>query len=509
MTAPAIVFRVDASATIGSGHLRRCLTLADALRDRGAQCIFICRAHRDNLNADVVAAGHTLIELPEPAGPIDPAPAHAAWLGVPQLQDAAETCAALASTTPVTALVIDHYGLDATWERAVARLGGTRIALDDLADRPHDVELLIDVTPGDAARYADLLPAAAARLLGPAYALLQPEYRKLRRRTDDRDGPVSTVLVSFGAVDTDDRCTSAIAAIRTILGTAVAIDIVVGRFAPHLDGLRAAALDDPELRIHVDTAEMAMLMARADLAIGAGGTTSWERACLGVPSIVCAVAANQHHNINALARSGAAIRIDGGTRFQPELRAALHLAAVNPGLLSLGARRARQLVDGRGTERVAAAILPAAVTLRVASSTDSADIWSWRNADAVRQSSKSNALIAWDDHARWFAAIAVSATTDLLIGDVRGEAVGVIRFDCAGSTATVSIYLTPGGRGRGNGVALLRAGEAWLARQRPGIAELSAEILPDNPASIAAFEEAGYVPALLQYGRGVSRAVDR
>lgn len=475
-----IVFRVDASAAIGLGHLRRCLTLAELFRERGHEVLFVCRALADNLNDDVRSAGFALAEL----GSDD---------------DAAETLAVLGHA-PVAAIVVDHYGLDAEWERAMRPLGARMIAIDDLADRPHDIDVLIDVTPGEdhARAYDGLLPEGCLRLTGPGFAMLRPEFRAAPPL---RDGTIGRVLVSFGAVDAEDRCGAAYEAVRAALGADVEIDVVLSRIAPHREALEQRAAADAGLKVHVDTPAMAELMRAADVAIGAGGTTSWERARLGLPTLVAAIAANQRESVAALEALGCAIRIDAGAQFAGEIGQALGFLRDRPAIVRLIGEAAARLVDGRGAERVAQAIAPSTPKLRRAEAGDARDLWEWRNAEPVRLASKNKDPIPWEAHEAWFAERLGDPKSAMLIGEERGRPVGVIRFEIDGASAEVSVYLAPGRSGRGHGPALLRAGEDWLRRERPEVERIVAEILPGNRASVAAFEGADYEPRMLKYER--------
>jgi len=490
-----IAFRTDAAQAIGAGHLRRCLTLAEALRADGHDVLFVCRAFEKSLNADVAAAGFPLIELPPAAGSTN-------------TEDARETCAALVGHGPIDVMVVDHYGLGATWETEVRRVASRVAVIDDLADRAHACDVLIDVTPAQdaAVRYAGLVSDGAVKLLGPRYALLRPEFRALRGKTGARSGEIARVFVSFGGSDEQDRCGTAVGAIRAALGPNTAIDVVLGRLAPHAGRLQGLAETDPQLSVHIDTPHVARLMAVADLAIGAAGTMSWERACLGLPALVAQIAENQSGPIQALVQAGCAIAVPGSAEMWSALESRLSFVSENPGLLRLMGDAATSLVDGLGARRVARIIAPLALSLRPATSKDSEDIWQWRNDPTVRAASKEPAVISRDAHDTWFARVLADADRHLLIAEDADGAVGVLRFDIQDDAALVSIYLTPAGRGRGLAEAILKAGEGWLRSNRPELGRIEAEILPGNAASVAAFEAADYGRRLLRYERDLSDA---
>lgn len=475
------LFRADSSLEIGSGHIRRCLALAGNLASKGLSCTFVVRDLPGNANALVTAAGHQLIALPAGAFSIE--------------SDAEATAQALGAT-PIELLVVDHYGLDWQWERALRPKAKRCAVIDDLADRPHDCDTLIDVTPGAdrASRYDALVPPNALTLFGPRYAMLRPEFLSLRASLRPRDGGIQRILISFGAVDAGNMSVAALHAIRRVCGPAINVDVVLGLDAPHLSVLRQAIHSDPCARLHVDTSDMAALMAAADLAIGAGGTTSWERACLGLPTLVTSVADNQHDNVRALVRAGAALLVPGGERYEARLCKALGELAAAPERLGAMSAAAAHMVDGRGAERVATILLRPAVTVRTAIAADCRDIWHWRNQPDIRSASSDTGPIPWEEHVTWFEAALSNPARRLLIGEAGGEAVGVLRFDVAAGTATVSAYLTPAGRGRGIGPQLLMQGEARLKSDHPEVARIEAMIRPGNEPSIAAFTAARYRP---------------
>lgn len=480
--APKVAIRVDASAAIGGGHLGRCLTLAAQLRAWGREVLFVCRAHPQSLNADVEAAGFTLLELPEGGG---------------------GDAAALAPHAPFEAVVVDHYELGAAWEATLRPMTARIVAIDDLADRAHDCDVLVDVSPPGPGRYAGLVPDHCVRLLGPAFAMLRPAFAALRGASAPREGGIGRILIAFGATDPDNRCAAAADAARAALGGEVHLDIVIGRHAPHRDALAARA--DSRLTIHVDSDRVAELMAAADLAIGAGGTMSWERCCLGLPALVTEIAANQRDTIAALAAAGCAIPVPAGPEFGSTVEAALQTLAGDPALLRQMGEAARGLTDGRGASRVARAIISPEIRLREARPDDCRDLWRWRNDPVVRAASLDGALIAWEGHRAWFAARLADPACALLVAEEAGLPVGVLRFDAgAADAAAISVYLTPGNQGRGLGTPLLRAGEAWLRAHRPAVRRIVAEILPENSASLAAFEGAGYVARQSHYERELS-----
>ena len=354
-----VVIRTDASTRIGLGHLVRCRTLAAALRDQGATVRFICRAHPGHQIAALRPDGFDVTALPAPPDQEAADGDYAAWLGVPQDQDAAETVGTLSAPRPDW-LIVDHYGLDATWELALRPHVDRILVIDDLANRRHDGDLLLDqnYAPAGANRYQDLLPAGTRTLLGPAYALLRPEYALHRQTLRPRDGQVRRVLVFFGGTDSHNLSGRALSALSEPALAHLEVDLVIGANHPQREQLTVQAAARPGTRVHGPRPHLADLMAAADLAIGAGGATTWERCCLGLPSLVVSLADNQRPACAALAADGLIRYLGHADQVSAAtLRAALVQALRDPAGLRAQASAASATVDGQGTQRVIDALL--------------------------------------------------------------------------------------------------------------------------------------------------------
>lgn len=503
-----IAFRVDASERIGSGHLVRCATLAGALRQQGAQVLFLCRGLPPAWGEWMARQGWPWVDL-GPASATYRAspgePAHADWLGTDWQADAADAVHALGEEN-WDALVVDHYALDARWERQMRAKAARILAIDDLADRPHEADLLLDPNLHDdmARRYAGRVPAATRQLLGPRFALLRPEFAAAREALLPRGEQVKRVLVFFGGFDARNatgRVLEALDELRLAGVEPFAVDAVIGALHPAREALQAFCAGREAWTCHVQTERMAELMAQADLAIGAGGGATWERCALGLPTLAVAQADNQVEQVATAARAGVlcAPRLrDWRTPiealwFDPVRRAQLGAAAF-------------ALVDGHGAQRVAQQLCRRPLTVRAATAADSAFVHEGRNADSVRRVSRSSAPIAWADHQRWFEAVLADPSRRLLIGCLDAEPVGVLRYDLApdGRRAEVSLYLAPGREGQGLGAELLAASEAWLRREHPGVCTLVAEVLAGNRSSLQLFEQSGYAASSHHFEKGLT-----
>jgi UDP-2,4-diacetamido-2,4,6-trideoxy-beta-L-altropyranose hydrolase len=307
-----IAFRTDASLQIGTGHVIRCLTLADALRESGAQSTFICRPHAGHLLDLIQQRGHSAIALPPADDAFTPPayPSHAKWLGTNWASDAEQTKQALGDQV-VDWLVVDHYALDRRWQKALRSHTRRIMAIDDLADRPHDCDLLLDQNLGRQAKdYCGLLNHDTHTLIGPAYALLRPEFAKWREYSLQRrvNPQLKNLLITMGGVDQANVTGSVLEALTSCeLPADLRIIVVMGPSAPWQAQVQAqAAAMTGSTHVLVGVNNMAQLMAESDLCIGAAGSSALERCALGLPTIVLILAANQYNSAMALQASGVA-----------------------------------------------------------------------------------------------------------------------------------------------------------------------------------------------------------
>lgn len=493
-----VAFRVDGSKEIGTGHIVRCLTLADQLSREGHACQFVLRAHRGAPASLIEGRGYPCALLPEPDGLGCDELAHSHWLGTSQARDAKETREALDG--PVDWLVVDHYALDHRWHSGLRTTTGHILVVDDIADRVHDCDLLLDQNLQDGRdRYAGLIPAGCQSLLGPRYALLRPCFAELRAKASAirREG---AVLVYFGGVDAHGATLTALDAVaKAELGNR-RIDVVAGDLNPHRPAIIEWCQRRDRAFFHGSGTDMAALMAEASLAIGAAGATTWERCCFGLPTILVTIAENQRAGAAALARTGGAIWVgDQADVSAATLAAVLRTLVAAPHLAEVVADRAARLVDGDGARRVTRAMLGDAIDLRPATTDDCDQIWEWRNDSRTRRHSHDPSEVTLESHRKWFAATLSNPDRILLIGECDGEPVGVLRYDRTGGTARISVYLVPGREGRGEGTRLIRSGSRWLAGYWPTLKAIDGEIRETNRASAGAFVAAGFFRYLSHY----------
>lgn len=351
-----VVFRVDASIQIGTGHVMRCLTLADELAEQGAQCEFVCREHPGNLIDHIQSKGYKVHSL-SVGETADTDLTHSKWLGATQAQDA-EACAPILSKLQPDWLVIDHYAIDIRWETALMPYYRKLMVIDDLADRKHASNVLLDQTYGrDACDYSELVPNNCSVLCGANYALLRPEFAELRAYSLQRrlQPELKRLLITMGGVDRENVTNRVLHCLRASpLPPDCEIIVVVGASSPNLADIQNESKTMPwRTRVEAGVNNMAELMAESDLAIGAAGATSWERCCLGLPTIMIVLAENQRKIAQELFTAGAAIELDIEKQ---EGCVELITKALQTNLLSETSQFAFKITNGLGCRRVTAVL---------------------------------------------------------------------------------------------------------------------------------------------------------
>ena len=289
-----VAIRVDSSEQIGSGHLMRCLTLAERLWKDGAEVHFISRDLIGSLHRMVTEHGFSLHLLPRHEAQAN-LTGYAAWLTVPQVVDAKETGEILLRMQPVNRLVVDSYALDIVWEQRMRLLVQEIFVIDDLANRQHDCDILLDQNfyREMQHRYDGLVPPKCKLLLGPSHALLREEFYAARAHLRKRDGRLRRILVFYGGSDATCETEKAIHALLQLHLLSVDVDVVVGGSNRRREYIEELCAQHDPLHYHIQVPNMAELMVNADLCLGAGGTTTWERCFLSLPAIATAVAENQ------------------------------------------------------------------------------------------------------------------------------------------------------------------------------------------------------------------------
>jgi len=497
-----VAVRVDASSQIGTGHAMRCLALAYELRHKGARVLFVCREHPGNICETIAAQGFEIVRLgfdqdsdnnddkPGRGGGINQL-AYAKWLGADQSVDLQQTINGLQKDAPWDLLIVDHYAIDHRWETSMRQVAGQIMAMDDIADRVHDCDVLLDQNyfEDPVSRYINLVPGACRLLLSPRFALLRPEFSQARRFAQCRGKGVNRVLVYFGGNDPDNITGKTLSAFCSQELEKIYVEAVVGTLNPNTTLLQKISKRRSRTRFHIQPSYFAELMLRADLAVGGGGTTSWERLCLNLPSIVITLADNQEPLTASLHKQGL-VNWVGRSRSitKEELKIAIHETISH--YEHVMPFSGRGLVDGMGVLRVAETIMPSKnseLCLRQAVISDMEIYYDWANDPETRQQSFQQKPITWPEHAEWFAGKLLCPDVIMMVMETpRGLPVGQVRFDIQNNVATINYSLDSLYRGRGWGKTLVFSGLQWFAARFSNI-RIKAMVKEENVPSCKIF----------------------
>jgi UDP-2,4-diacetamido-2,4,6-trideoxy-beta-L-altropyranose hydrolase len=496
-----LIIRADASTRVGTGHVMRCLSLAQGWQRTGGEVQFVCAEITPSLEARLNSEGFTVLRLSATPGSLEDAKqtlqiCMKLETGNLKLEtQQSETQLSGFSHQP-SWVVCDGYQFDAAYQRAIKDAGLRLLLFDDYGHATHYyADLVLNQNLSARAEwYADRAPYTRL-LLGTKYVLFRQQFLAYRDWQREIPAVARKVLVTLGGADPDNVTGKVIEALRSL---DVEAKIVIGGSNPHLAELRSqvpvltppffpVSGFSPQISLVVDTPEMPSLMAWADVAIAAGGTTSWELAFMGLPNLVLVLAENQRGVAAALAQAGVA-------RQTAPNRLADDLSALLPDVTGRRqmSERARQLVDGDGANRVVSCLRAAGLRLRRAAAEDCELIWKWANDSEARAVSLSSDPIPWETHQKWFAAHSTAPSCLFYVAtNGNDNLVGQIRYDLSEDEAIVSVSLAKESRGRGYGASLIvRGSEQCFAESK--VNRIRAYIKPTNTASVRAFDRAGY-----------------
>ncbi len=479
----------------------RCVTLAEALRLRGVRIVFICREHEGHLCEFIEQRGFEVNRLPQAArgGSVQDGRIYAEWLGATWEEDLTGTRTAINQlAVQPDWLIVDHYAIDNRWERGVRSMVRHLMVIDDLADRAHDCDVLLDqnLVEHMETRYMGNVPAHACTLLGTNYSLLQPVYAEWHARAKVRCGPIRRLFVYFGGADNDNLTGRSLEAFIRLNRPDIEADVVLAAGALHDDAIRTQVSGYRNIHLHQQLPTLAQLMSNADLAIGAGGTTSWERLCLGLPAIVITLAANQRPVADCLSRRNL-IRWLGD---KDEADAASIFRALSEvtgrDLDGQWSKACLESVDGRGVSRVCEALLVGGEGIfraRRVTQGDEALLLRWANDPVTRKNGFCQDLIAPLTHREWLKKkIADQEQCRLYIVEAeQGAPVGQVRFEYQNGMWEVHYAVAPLFRGRGIGRRLLGEGLRVLQVEM-GRVSVFGKVKRDNRASQSIFKSLAF-----------------
>ena len=474
-----ILIRADASSTIGTGHVMRCLALAQAWLENGRQASFLMVTQMSALEPRLLAEGITIDYIASVPG---------------SQEDAAQTIAK-AKALGASWVVVDGYHFDANYQRAIRMAGLKQLFLDDYGHASHHwANLVLNQNIYAQQQLYVNREANTQLLLGTAYVLLRKEFWRWRHWHRDIPTIARKVLVTLGGADPDNVTLKVIQALQIVNVDALEVVAIVGGNNPHYDQLQMAVQNlEVDISLQHNVTNMPELMAWADVAITAGGSTCWELCFMGLPSLMIILAKNQCAIAKTLNSLGVTISLGWHNSLslhtlQQELSKLIYATDLRREI----AAHARKLVDGEGSDRILMYLEERELRLRKVRKDDCQLIWQWANDPAVRSHSFSLQPIPWSEHVVWFQSKQQSPDCQFyIVLDRQERALGNIRFDISQNEAVVSVTIDRQFRGQGYGSKLIKLGSSKVLRN-PKIFRLNAYVKPENEASIRAFIKAGF-----------------
>lgn len=474
--------RVDSSARIGTGHLVRCLTLANKLRSRGEDVIFLSQSLANDMSSQVTDAGFEVLNVDTSRTNHES----------PEERDALESLRLIKSRS-INRVILDHYDLSLGWEEQIGKEVDQVFVIDDLFHRRHHSDLLLNqnlVPPNDDA-YSGSDHGARHVLIGPKFALLQDEYASVRTIRPADNSRVERISVFMGGSDPDNATDLVLRSLNAIDLTDIAVDVVIGQANSHRTQLVEKFGSNPAFTFHTGFSSLATLFNESDLALGAGGTTNWERMCLGVPSIVIDIAENQREICVELARAGL-IEYLGSFQSvrQTDIQNAVEKLRSDQDRRNQYSWQGQIAVDGLGTNRIVETLLPSdseSLSLRRTRIGDMTLYFNWVNEFSVRQNSINSQPIPWHVHEEWFKSRIDNPNSQMYVLCAGDLPCGQVRFEKSGEEWTIDYSLDVLVRGRGWGKTLVSKALAELRKSSTG--KIVANVKTSNLASRQIFHE--------------------
>jgi UDP-2,4-diacetamido-2,4,6-trideoxy-beta-L-altropyranose hydrolase len=480
MTVATLLIRADASIAIGTGHVMRCLALAQAWQDAGGRAVFVMSEATPAIQTRLAAESCEVLFLSSAAGTDE---------------DSFQTIV-LARERVADWIVVDGYQFGADYQRALNAAGCKVLFLDDYGHSQHySADLVLNQNVcANADSYRNKEPQTRL-LLGPKYSLLRREFAGWRPWERNVSAASHHLLVMMGGSDQENVTARVIQAL-VIAGLDLETTVVIGGSNPHFAVLQElAARSGPKIRLQTDVLSMAEPMALADVAISAAGSTCWELCLLGLPALILDVADNQTELATELDRRGCAIRVGDRSVSAEKIADELKRLVGSLELRRSLSQRSRELVDGNGAARVVSVLRgDDGIRLRPAQADDIRLLWEWANDPDVRAASFSSDPIPWETHVAWFAEKFHQNGSVILIAETAdGAPFGQIRFDIRpGREADLNISLAKENRGSGLAVPTIQRALRDLFASTD-CERVHAFVKPQNVPSMRAFEKAGFV----------------
>tara|TARA_B100000035_G_scaffold315477_1_gene336762 strand:+ start:5280 stop:6830 length:1551 start_codon:yes stop_codon:yes gene_type:complete len=492
-------FRVDSSLKIGTGHLIRCLTLAKVLRMQGAECKFICGPQKDNFIKLVKNEGFKVFTFAKSKNKIvknkndkTKKNYYFDWIETSWQEDVKNTIKALGSDI-IDWLVVDHYALDKKWENKIRPYVKKIMVIDDLANRDHSCDLLLDqnLIANQETRYLKRILPNCTTFLGPKFALLQPEYSKLHIRKQINRDKIKRVLVFFGGVDKKNLTKLTLKSLLKIKRKDITFDVVISSLNPNKSNIQKFLHKKPNVNMYDSLPSLAPLMIKADIAIGACGSTTWERLCLGLPSLVITIAENQKPIAKELDRLNL-IKLIGHHTYVKEENILNSFKSALDENLKKWTRYSKTITNGKGVFKIASILMindKSKLKIRMAKKEDEQLLLLWANDPIVRANAFSPDIISSQVHSSWFHSRLNNGEfcKIFILETIEGVPIGQVRFEKKFKKWFVNYSLSKIARGKNIGSRLLNLSIQKFKKKEK--LTLFAEVKKSNNPSIKIFKK--------------------
>ena len=492
-----VVFRVDASDFIGSGHVMRCLSLADELKRRKIKARFVCRNNVGHLINFIKNKGYKVHVLPFKKYFSENAGDYKEYQNTDLIIDARQTIEAL-DNIKVDWLIVAHYAINSKWETELKKHVKSVLVIDDLANREHDCDILLDQNWFGIeanSRYDQLIPRYCAPLLGPSFALLSKDYKIARKQNKAHNGKINRILIFMGSVDSGGQTVKALMALCLEELKYISIDIVIGNSNKDINKIINIASSRKKTVIHKSLPSLSKLMLKADLMLCTGGSTTWERCCLGLPAIIVIAARNQSKFTKLLAKDGVQLLLGNSKEINDQdWFLMIHKLIKDKAMVKEMSILSSRIVDGMGVNRVLLRLYGFSMPINIRKATDYDEkiLFDWANDPIVRKFSFNEKPITYDEHHEWFNCKINDSDCLILIGiDSNNIPIGQVRIDSMGTKAIIDISIDSAARGHGFATILLKQSvKFWKStgRNKP----LIGDVFSLNKASQKVFKKSGF-----------------
>ncbi|MDC0865585.1 UDP-2,4-diacetamido-2,4,6-trideoxy-beta-L-altropyranose hydrolase [bacterium] len=488
-----IFFRVDASFKMGIGHVMRCLSLAEEFNREGADITFLSRAHDGNLLDFIAKKGIKVITFPKNNILSE---ASNNWLGVSQDEDADETIKAFKNEKPDW-LIVDHYGIDKVWELKVSSHVYNTLVIDDLANREHHCDILLDQNwfEDKKNRYEGLVSKSSTLLLGSEFALLNSKFANYRKNFKPHTGEVKRIFIFFGGSDPHNLTGMAIEALSKSELSYLEVDVVIGGNNMHRKKIEEITSNRVNTNLFIQVDDVAAIMEKADFALGSGGSSTWERMCMGLPMLLISFAENHDILLKDLVKNKYVSYLGHVNNVNTNIIKNALLKNISQSLLVKNqSEKIYKLIDGKGCKKVVEWVIGDLSRknwqVRKANEKDIRLYFSWVNEKDVRQNSINKDFIPYDIHKKWFYSKLKDNNYFLFLTLIEDQPIGQVRFVIEQEIARVDYSIARQFRGRGLGKKLL--GESIGEFRKFSNKKIIGEVLPDNISSKKIFKSLGF-----------------